>query len=389
MAESPGVKLFEKGLDDLGDEITCPICREHFHEPKILPCLHYYCKECIRNLARRQHPFQCPECRRDTNLPQNDPDQLPTAFFVNRMKEVHAKMEKIEGKVEATCEMCFGAKAGAFCRQCMLFICTDCVQAHQKMKVFAGHQIVTLEELKLGGPNRIPINEIPPTLCKEHDEPWKIFCFDCNRLICRDCVIDGHTDHKREFIKKYAVQCRTTVSDSLVPLKQVQADINQSAKDIESTENDISTQHDNVSSIIHQSFAKMVDILKQREQHLLDKASEFKDKKLNALRSQNKNLRVIKAETQSLIEFVEHSLANATDEEVVSIHQQILARIDEEHKRCKQTVMVPNIKADVAVEISDSSSTLMRIGRVYITKSCSAPSPRPDVCSSEGMYVHV
>ena len=84
----------EKGLEELEegleDEITCPVCQEHFRDPKILPCLHYYCKECVRQLALRagpNRPFACPECRRGTVLPQNDPDQLPTVFFVNRRKE--------------------------------------------------------------------------------------------------------------------------------------------------------------------------------------------------------------------------------------------------------------------------------------------------------------
>ena len=108
--------MIEKGLEKLEEEITCPVCQEHFRDPKILPCLHYYCKECVRQLALRagtNRPFACPECRRGTVLPQNDPDQLPTAFFVNRMKELRTKMEKAQGKVEAVCEMCSRAKAGS------------------------------------------------------------------------------------------------------------------------------------------------------------------------------------------------------------------------------------------------------------------------------------
>ena len=365
MAEAPYTSLYEKGLVDLGDEITCPICHDHFHEPKILPCLHYYCKECIRNLARRHHPFPCPECRRDTSLPQSDPDKLPTAFFINRMKEVHTKMEKAEGKVEAICEMCSGGKAEAFCRQCTDFICVDCVRSHKKMKVFAAHQVVSLEELKQGGAKQIPINETPPTLCKEHDEPLKIFCFDCNQLICRDCVIDGHTDHKCEFIKKYAVQCRSTVTKSLTPLKQFQADLKQCAKNIVSAEADVSTQHGTISKNIRQSFAKIASILKQREQQLLDKASEMRDKKLNALGAQKKNLQVVQAESQSLIEFVEHSLESATDEEVLLVHQQILPRVEEESKKHKQITLVPATGGNLAVEISYSSDRLLNFGRVY------------------------
>ena len=87
------------------------------------------------------------------------------------------------------CEMCSGAKAEAFCRQCTDFICNDCAKLHTKLKVFAGHKVVTLQELKEGGAKAIPLKETPPPMCKDHNEQLKIYCFDCNHLICRDCVI--------------------------------------------------------------------------------------------------------------------------------------------------------------------------------------------------------
>ena len=159
------------------DEITCPICQDHFQGPKILPCCHYYCKGCIQKLALRagtNQPFPCPECRSDTLLPGNDPTQLPTAFFVNRMKELHTKMEKAHGKVKALCEQSSGGKATAFCRHCTEFICEECVKIHRKLKPFAGHKVTSLEELKKGEMKEILIKKAPPPTCKDHDEQIKI-----------------------------------------------------------------------------------------------------------------------------------------------------------------------------------------------------------------------
>ncbi len=69
MAES----VIQKGktLKELEKEITCSVCQEHYTEPKVLPCLHYYCKECVLRLALRtasNKPFSCPECRKETTL---------------------------------------------------------------------------------------------------------------------------------------------------------------------------------------------------------------------------------------------------------------------------------------------------------------------------------
>ncbi len=50
----------KKSLKYLERDITCAVCQECYTEPKLLPCLHYYCKKCILQLAHRtasQKPF--------------------------------------------------------------------------------------------------------------------------------------------------------------------------------------------------------------------------------------------------------------------------------------------------------------------------------------------
>ena len=89
-------------------------------DPKVLPCLHYYCKKCVLRLAHRTgtgKPFSCPECRCDATLPEGGVDELKTAFFVNRLKTTVSTMDRAPGKVEVKCELCSGSgdKAEAFC----------------------------------------------------------------------------------------------------------------------------------------------------------------------------------------------------------------------------------------------------------------------------------
>ena len=76
MAEG-GEDLFSKSLQKLDDELTCPLCTQHFREPKVLPCLHYYCKACIADLIKsaKGRPFNCPECRREAQTAGNDPER--------------------------------------------------------------------------------------------------------------------------------------------------------------------------------------------------------------------------------------------------------------------------------------------------------------------------
>ena len=338
------------------DEITCPVCQDHFQEPKILPCCHYYCKQCIQKLAMRagaNQPFPCPECRSDTFLPQNDSNQLPTAFFVNRMKELHTKMEKAHGKVEALCEQCSGGKATAFCRHCTEFICEECVKGHQRMKVFAGHKVTSLEELKKGESKEILIKKPPPPTCKDHDEQMKIYYFDCNRLICHDCTMIDHKEHKYDFVKKAAPKTKEKLTENLAPLKEIQVSLHGASQTVKSTKSDVEAQGTSVANTIERSFDELHQIIEQRKQKLLEKTASVMKDKLDRLSVQEKGFEMASGTIQSLVDFVEQNIENATEEELMSIHMHVLNRISEETRKykCSSAELEPVEKANTVVEV--------------------------------------
>jgi len=56
---------------DLEDHVTCPICLGQYQDPRVLPCLHTYCKGCLEALTdkgRRRYSIKCPECREVTQV---------------------------------------------------------------------------------------------------------------------------------------------------------------------------------------------------------------------------------------------------------------------------------------------------------------------------------
>ena len=83
MAEAEKVSL-----EELEKEVTCAVFKEHDTEPKVLPCLHNYCKKCILNLTLKtgiEKPLSCPECHKKIILSEGGVDELKTAFFINRL----------------------------------------------------------------------------------------------------------------------------------------------------------------------------------------------------------------------------------------------------------------------------------------------------------------
>ncbi len=358
MTEKVDSMVVEKGVEELEKEITCAICHEHYTEPKVLPCCHYYCKECIHRLALRKgtdKPFSCPDCLQDTTLPQGCVDHLKTAFFINRMKGVHSKLERAQGKVEAKCEQCSGGKAKAFCRQCAEFICAECVAIHKKIKSFAGHKTVTLDKLKEGGAGEIVIQESPLQMCTKHDELMKIYCFTCSCLICRDCTIDkDHSGHNHELIKSTAPETKEKLIQHLDPLKKVKVSLSHAVEEIQTTKSEIEAQGKSVANEIKSSFTEYHKIVDKRKQELLKEAAVKVTEKLDHLSVQEKSLSTELSVVQSVIEYTEQCVEHSTDDEIMCMHGDIQSRIDRETKEHQKEgrSLAPVEEVDVGVEVS-------------------------------------
>ena len=365
MAEGPDPR--EKSLEKLEKEITCAVCQSHYEKAKLLPCNHYYCGACIEKIAKRARgkPFDCPECRKETSLPPGGVAELQGAFFVERMKDVYGTMAKAEGEMEAVCEQCSGAKATAFCRQCAEFICADCERVHKRSKLFNGHVVASLVDLKKGGVKNIPLKEAPEVKCSDHNQVIGLFCFDCDHLICRDYTIIDHSGHKFEFLNKCAPESRKTLRDSLAPLQKVQADIASAEKTLATEHANVVTQKEEVCKSIEQSFDILKALLDQRKRELVKKATTLAQKKKDALSDQKKVFQVAQKEIQLLVELIERNIESTSDQDLMSIRKQLQTKIEEEEKHHRQLSLKPTATADIRCNLPSTDVIPKHLGAVF------------------------
>ena len=356
MAES--VPVEEKSLEELESEITCPICQEHYIEPKVLPCLHYYCKKCILKLALRTQSgkfFHCPECCCEATLPEGGVDNLKTAFFANRLKSKVITLQRAHGKVEVKCELCTASSnAEAFCRQCSCFICNECVQAHSKLRCFFGHKIASLEDLKHGRAKPIAVEEPPTEMCTIHKQPFIIFCSDCEKLICQHCTLKDHLGHNYEFTNVAVTGVKTKLLEDIQSIKSQQTAFTDAIEKVHATAVEVETQKESTINNLHTSFKELHDILERREQELVEDATTIAQLKLQKLSQQEKTLSLASAELQSVVDYTERCVSLSTDNELVSMDTEkrktIQQKIQEHSKSGRR--LEPVVEADMAVEVT-------------------------------------
>ena len=359
----------EKNLMNLEKEITCAICQEHYEQPKMLPCLHFYCKECIFQLAFRagnDNPFPCPECRQEASLPEGNVDNLQTAVFINRLKDQYDQLEKALSK-EVKCEMCSTSevKAEAFCKQCNKFACTKCVESHQWLKViFDGHKIMSLDESIKTEAESILINN-PPTECHVHQESFKIFCFDCNQFICPDRTIKDHMGHEFEFCGVAAINKKEELIDSLTPLREMEGRLFSAVEEIKRTRLKLEAQAVSVANNINTSFEELHMILERRKQQLLEEARVGVNDKMVSLEGQEENISIACAKVHSIISNTEQCIKNCSDNEVLCMYAEIGSQIKqeiEEHGQLGGIVIPVELdKVEVEVRCAEALEQLCQI----------------------------
>ena len=263
-------------------------------------------------------------------------------------------METADRKVEAVCQQCSGGSSDGFCRHCAEFICGDCMKQHKKLKVFAGHEVLTLDELKEGGAKRKP----PPRMCQEHNEQKKIYCFDCDCLICHYCLPYQHNGHNHGFVKQAAPQCREALVQQMAPLKAAHKSYSDATDRAKAMISDIETQNTRNIGAVNQWIQEWTEIIQRYGHNLIDKLSDLALGKIENLKAQIKSFQSDSAVIQSLREFCEQNLENATDEEFIELHKQILSRVEDECRiaKHKDTNFELAEISDVGVELPSNQS---------------------------------
>uniref|UniRef100_A0AAR2JD37 RING-type E3 ubiquitin transferase n=1 Tax=Pygocentrus nattereri TaxID=42514 RepID=A0AAR2JD37_PYGNA len=80
---SPVVRQIDKQF------LVCSICLDHYHNPKVLPCLHTFCERCLQNYIPPQSlTLSCPVCRQTSILPEKGVAALQNNFFITNLMEV-------------------------------------------------------------------------------------------------------------------------------------------------------------------------------------------------------------------------------------------------------------------------------------------------------------
>ncbi|XP_056145217.1 E3 ubiquitin-protein ligase TRIM36 [Lampris incognitus] len=333
------VERIERGevpIKNIERELICPICKELFTHPLILPCQHSICHKCVRELLMLNHEdsfdagsecslpgsprsrvpspsmerldrlvrsggsrgsvsslgwrrgsvtprittIACPGCQHDIDLGERGISMLFRNFTLESIVERYRQAAR--AAIAIMCNICKPPQqqeATKSCMDCKASYCNECFKLHHPWGTpKAQHEYV--------GPTT---NFRPKVLmCPEHEmEKVNMYCEVCRRPVCHLCKLGGsHANHKVTSMSSAYKILKEKLAKSIHYLiskeDQVRIQITELDLLINQTEENgqLAERHAN------EHFERLFETLQERKSEMLRSIEQSRNRRLDHLKSQ-------------------------------------------------------------------------------------------------------
>ncbi|XP_066097694.1 tripartite motif-containing protein 59 [Saccopteryx bilineata] len=228
------------------DVLTCPICYSIFEDPRVLPCSHTFCRNCLENVLQASSdfyiwrplriPLKCPNCRSITEVAPTGIESLPVNFALRAIIE---KYQQEDHPDIVTCPEHYRQPLNVYCLLDKKLVCGHCLTIGQHH----GH----------------PIDDLQSAYVKEKDTPQKLLeqLTDTHwtGLTCHIEKLEEQKSHSEKVVqgeKEVVLQYFKELSDTL-----------------EEKKNFFLTALCDVDNLINQEYTPQIERIKEmREQQL-------------------------------------------------------------------------------------------------------------------------
>ncbi|XP_033635954.1 E3 ubiquitin-protein ligase TRIM56-like [Asterias rubens] len=239
------------------DYLECSICQEEYTEPKVLDCLHSFCKHCLLEYHTSKYEdaktLICPICQKETQLPEEGVKDLKTNSILTGLASQLGQVS-LSQNAKLLCDLCEEKHdALHFCFDCPMFICASCYKMHQKVPASSSHKVATLKDIRDGkiAMKKSQIKSHPA--CQTHEgEVMRFYCTTCDVMICRDCTVIDHPKPHHEYL-----DCNQASSTSKQSLAKLFNPLEGILKNLDQSKTSVSAMKDNLDNAAHGTMAEV------------------------------------------------------------------------------------------------------------------------------------
>ena len=358
---------------------VCTYCNSLFTDPRLLPCLHSFCRKCLLDLIKKVNTTNvvvCPICRETTAVPTKGIEAVtPNIHF-----EHEAKITKFEALIKKNvpppCDECSRdskSEVISFCCTCESFLCKDCHSQHiLSRKLTLHHKMIVLEDTTNLRAKLKDCIVFPEINCSSHpSDAIKFYCSSCKTLVCVQCALTKHCGHHMEDLNAFVNREKVNICESVNKLPEYISKLEILIRNAKAVSGSVKIREKSIGSDVKKVFAELHRHLDERECSLLKQCSTIGHAKVSALSAQMEHLCSIKTAIAITDRFVKQSTDCYNTAEFVSVISTLHSRIAEIKAKLKHTQM--ELKEDDNINFNADVSAILNafsvLGSIFVCKN--------------------
>eukprot|EP00731_Ephydatia_muelleri_P011821 Em0006g715a len=306
--------------------LTCHLCSKPFNDPRILPCLHSFCCQCLNHEIEKAVPkqsIQCPTCLRTVPSPVAGASAFPQNHHLEFEVEVADCVSKFISNSVVPCNFCANGCANpaeSFCCSCHKFLCKGGQDSHSRVPTLLQHRVLVVSEesASLLPTAMQPIVRFCSQL-RHTKQELDYYCKTCSCFICRECFIAYHKDHSISELSAVAETHREDMRVTLQCAQEVSSLLNSAIGTKKRMIHQLDISQNEAESTIKGAFEKLMELLDERKKALLSELKDIADSKITPLNLQKEYLEKMQQDIGRYTKLTTHILQTHTDYEVVAL----------------------------------------------------------------------
>ena len=168
---------------------------------------------------------------------------------------------------------------------------------------------------------------VTPSCVKHVGEVFKLYCKTCDRLICRDCIVIDHRDHKFHFVAEIYPAEKEEIEKVVDESRKKMLALEKSLKTIDNQERMVEASCKDVSSKVDTFIDNQIQFLRSKQQSLKGELRELARIQKHHGEDQKKSFTASLDSIKSSVEFAEQALKKGDQVQVLSAKKQILKKL--------------------------------------------------------------
>ncbi|XP_077998337.1 tripartite motif-containing protein 2-like [Glandiceps talaboti] len=319
-------------LDEIGEDfLCCTICMEQFKDPKILPCLHTFCQQCLVTLLKTKGSLQCPSCSTPCPIPTGGIPKLTTNFFMNNCIEIYHRLKECSKVGPIQCEGCQENTATHRCVECKCYLCNSCVKVHRNLPSTKTHQLLAIEEYKTTESTRPTVVQTVECCSIHPKNEIEFYCDTCQVSVCTACTIVNHRipEHVHRDLKDVADEYQKQLKDMVDKLKVKEREADRSKTLAKQSHSQMNDKWKEEEQKVRMKVEEVIDKIKKEEKRLIDELNREYGMKMKSAAVDIDELELKHGNIKSTCSYIETLLHHGNAVQLLSTKKAATDRIQQ------------------------------------------------------------